>query len=188
MAQLKIGELAPDFTLPSLTGENISLRDYRGQPVLLLFLRHLGCLPCREHVAELLQHGDELEQLDVQVLTISFSAGHWAGGWTQETGSPYPLLLDPERQSYKAYQLRSSRLRSWGPNVLWRYAKLLRAGEKLRPAQGDPHQLGGDFIIDAEGIIRLAHPSADPVDRPAVDTLLTTLAALRGKNQPRVGA
>ena len=181
MAQLNIGDLAPDFTLPNLAGDNVRLSDYRGQPVLLIFLRHLGCLPCREHVAELLQHVDELEQLGAQVLTISFSAGHWAGGWTQETGSPYPLLLDPDRSSYKAYQLRSSRLRSWGPNVLWRYAKLLLAGEHLRPAQGDPYQLGGDFIIDGQGIIRLTHPSADPVDRPAMATLLATLATLKQK-------
>ena len=76
MAQLKIGDIAPGFTLPTLVGDNVRLCDSRGQSVLLLFLRHLGCLPCREHVAELLQHVDELEQLGVQVLTISFSWHH----------------------------------------------------------------------------------------------------------------
>ncbi len=181
MAQLQVGDRAPDFTLPNLAGESVHLSDYRGQAVLLIFLRHLGCLPCRQHITEILDHVDALKE--VQVLTISFSAGHWADGWAQETGSPYPLLLDPERISYRAYQLRSSRLRSWGPNVLWRYVKLLMAGEHLRPAQGDPNQLGGDFIIDADGIIRLAHPSKDPVDRPAVATLLSTLSAMQKSGQ-----
>jgi len=128
---------------------------------------------------QLHHHEAELKQLNVQVLTISFGAESWARGWLHETGSPFPLLLDPERRTYAAYQLRSSFLRSWGPNVLWRYLKLMLAGERLRPAQGDPHQMGGDFIVDASGIIRLAHPSQDPVDRPPVDVLLATLRALR---------
>ena len=35
---LEVGELAPDFTLPSTTGEKISLSQFRGkQPVLLEF-------------------------------------------------------------------------------------------------------------------------------------------------------
>jgi AhpC/TSA family len=37
-AALEIGEAAPDFTLPSTTGEQISLSQFRGkQPVLLEF-------------------------------------------------------------------------------------------------------------------------------------------------------
>jgi AhpC/TSA family len=37
-AALEVGEPAPDFTLPSTTGENISLSQFRGkQPVLLEF-------------------------------------------------------------------------------------------------------------------------------------------------------
>ena len=35
---LEVGEKAPDFTLPSTTGEKISLRQFQGkQPVLLEF-------------------------------------------------------------------------------------------------------------------------------------------------------
>ena len=128
---------------------------------------------------QLHHHEAELRQLNAQVLTISFGTEYWARGWLQETGSPFPLLLDPERRTYTAYQLHSSFLRAWGPNVLWRYLKLILAGERLRPAQGDPHQMGGDFIVDAAGVIRLAHRSRDPVDRPPVAVLLATLRALR---------
>jgi hypothetical protein len=34
---LEIGEQAPDFTLPSTTGDKISLGQFRGQPVLIEF-------------------------------------------------------------------------------------------------------------------------------------------------------
>ena len=39
----------------------------------------------------------------------------------------------------------------------------------------DPYQLGGDFIIDRSGMVIMAHPSTNPVDRPSVDKILTTL-------------
>jgi len=33
---------SPDFHLPSLAGPPVSLTDFRGRSVLLVFLRHLG--------------------------------------------------------------------------------------------------------------------------------------------------
>jgi len=37
-----IGDLAPDLTLLDTAGQALALRDWRGQPVLLVFLRWLG--------------------------------------------------------------------------------------------------------------------------------------------------
>ena len=37
-----LGAPAPEFQLPALDGSLVSLSDYRGRPVLLVFLRHLG--------------------------------------------------------------------------------------------------------------------------------------------------
>ncbi len=42
MSIFKLGDCAPDFRLTAITGQNVALSDYRGQPVLLVFLRHLG--------------------------------------------------------------------------------------------------------------------------------------------------
>lgn len=117
----------------------------------------------------------ELRRLEVQVLVISFGAEWWARAWLQETGSPFPLLLDPERAAYRAYGLKRSFLRVWSPKVMWHYTQRVLAGQKLQSIQGDPHQLGGDFVVDAAGVIRLAHRSKDPVDRPPVETLLAVL-------------
>lgn len=121
------------------------------------------------------QRQDEFGRLNVQVLVISFGTEYWAKVWLEETGAPFPLLLDPERRVYRAYGLGRSVLQVWSPKVLWHYLRLVLAGRRLRPAQGDLYQLGGDFIVDAEGIVRLAHPSRDPTDRPPVEELLKVL-------------
>ena len=39
---LRAGQPAPDFTLQSPSGESVSLADYRGRWVVLVFLRWLG--------------------------------------------------------------------------------------------------------------------------------------------------
>lgn len=44
MSALKVGQPAPEFTLPTVDGQTISLAELRqaGHHVLLVFLRHLG--------------------------------------------------------------------------------------------------------------------------------------------------
>ena len=126
-------------------------------------------------MAQLRHFEAELRQRDVQVLIISFGTEFWARAWQQDTDVPFPLLLDPGRAAYRAYGLERSFVRVWSPKVMWHYTRRVLAGQKLKSIQGDPHQLGGDFVIDAAGVIRLARRSRDPVDRPAVDTLLATI-------------
>ena len=129
-------------------------------------------------MAQLRHFEAELRRLDVQVLLISFGAELWARAWLQEMESPFPLLLDPDRTAYRAYGLERSFVRVWSPKVMWHYARRVLAGQKLQPIQGDPHQLGGDFVVDAQGVIRLAYRSKDPVDRPPVAELLAVLSDL----------
>ena len=130
-------------------------------------------------MAQLRRFEAELRRLEVQVLVISFGVEFWARAWLQETQSPFSLLLDPERAAYRAYGLERSFVRVWSPKVMWHYTRRVLAGQKLQSIQGDPYQLGGDFVVDAAGIVRLAHRSKDPVDRPPVEALLTAITETR---------
>src|SRR5690349_22468677 len=64
---LKPGKKAPDFTLPCVAGGEVSLHDFTGRRVLLVFTMS-GCKPCHRIVPELnkLQRGGK-----VQVLAIN---------------------------------------------------------------------------------------------------------------------
>lgn len=127
-------------------------------------------------MAQLRQHSAEIETLNARIVVISFGPAWQARAWLAETSAPFTLLLDPDRAAYRAYGFEQSLIRSWGVKVWLRYAQLLLAGRPWRGIQGDSGQLGGDFIVDANGIIRLAYRSHDPTDRPSVSQLLAGLA------------
>lgn len=121
------------------------------------------------------QRQEEIKQLNTRVVIISFGTLPGLQAWMKETCNTFEVLLDPERIVYRAYQLESSRLRSWTPRTVLMYVKLLLAGRKRLPKEGDASQLGGDFIIDAHGVLQLVHRSFDPADRPSVDNLLKVI-------------
>ncbi len=118
----------------------------------------------------------ELEAMQTRVVVVSFGSTVGAQTWLNETDTPFMFLLDPDRVAYRAYGLEHSLARAWGLRAWLRYAQLLLAGRKWRGIQGDSGQLGGDFIVDPDGIIRLAYRSHDPTDRPPISRLLTVLS------------
>lgn len=113
------------------------------------------------------------------VVIISFETGYWLQVWQAETQAPFPLILDSRRDAYRAYGLERSLLRSWGTRNLWHYTKARLHGQKAHSTGGDTTQLGGDFIIDTDGVIRMAYRSHDPTDRPPISVLLGVFQTLQ---------
>ena len=117
---------------------------------------------------------------DASLVLITFTRLRNLRGFRRHLGLTYPVLADETRSTYRAYALgRGSWRRVWGLRSMRAYVRLLRGGKRPRVPTRDTLQLGGDFIVDAEGRVAYAHPSSGPDDRPAVDELLTVLGALR---------
>ena len=110
----------------------------------------------------------------MNVVTISFGTTYWANVWLSETRSPFLLLLDQTHEVYRQFGLERSVWRSWGPKNLWYYASAVLRGEKLKEKRGDTNQLGGDFVVDQNGILRMSYLSQDPTDRPSIEAILQT--------------
>jgi hypothetical protein len=127
----------------------------------------------------LCHHQDKLKQLNAGVLVVSFSSRTEAArAWLEETCPSFTMLLDPERKVYRAYGLKSSWLRTVNPIAGWDYLKLLLSGQRVRGIEADPYQLGGDFIVDTKGVLRLAYRSRVATDFPTVADLLAILSNL----------
>jgi hypothetical protein len=89
---------------------------------------------------------------------------------------PFPVCVDTSRTAYALWGLRRASFREiWmDPNVWRQYARLLLAGERWRGSGSDVRQLGGDFVVAADGRIRYARPQ-ERDDRPPVGHLLRAL-------------
>ena len=129
-------------------------------------------------MAQLCQRAAEFQAANTQIILVSFGAAYQARAWQAETENCFTLLLDPDRAAYRAYDLEHSLARAWQPKVWVKYARLMLSGKKWRGIQGDSAQLGGDFVVDPNGVIRFAHRSHDPTDRPSAAQLLKALETL----------
>jgi peroxiredoxin len=95
---------------------------------------------------------------------------------------PFPAVSDPTRAAYRAFGLERT---TWGrmlrPRVMLRGLRLMFRGwlPQRSYAGEDVLQLGGDFVLDAEGRVSYAYGSADPADRPGVDVLVRAISAAR---------
>ncbi len=98
----------------------------------------------------------------------------------------WSIMSDPERAAYRAYGLeRTNFVRAWlSPRTVAYYLRAAAAGRRIRLPQSDSRQLGGDFVIDAQGSITFAHRSTEPADRPPVERLI---AAIRTAAEQRRG-
>jgi alkyl hydroperoxide reductase subunit AhpC len=133
-------------------------------------------------VAQLCQHKEEFSKLNTRVLVISFGTLPAVQAWLKETCATFDVLLDREREVYQAYGLERSFWRSRNLKTIWKVATHRLAGRPSHDSHGDDTtQLGGDFIVDHKGILRLAYRSHDPTDRPAAQTLLEFLRQFQAK-------
>lgn len=62
------GAVAPEFTLPSTSGETVSLSDYQGKTTLLYFHEGLGCQPCWDQIRDLEAAPDDLKAAGIDEL------------------------------------------------------------------------------------------------------------------------
>ncbi len=99
---LTAGTPAPDFILPSLRGPDVSLKDYRGRRVLLVF-SDPGCHPCNRVAQELERIHRRCKGL--QVLMVSRGDRLANEEKAAEYGLTFPIALQRQWEISKAYAL-----------------------------------------------------------------------------------
>lgn len=103
------GNVAPDFTLPTLDGETIRLSDLRGQPLLINFWAS-WCGPCRLEMPELIRVYEAHRAEGFVILALndtSHDSLPAVKAFVEELQLPFPVLLDETGAvSTDLYQLR----------------------------------------------------------------------------------
>ena len=101
---VKVGQVAPDFSVEMLDGRTIKLSELRGKVVMLCFWA-TWCPPCRQEMAHL-QEGviDHFAGKDLVVLPISRGEKRdVVEKFINHNGYTFGVGLDPERAIYDMY-------------------------------------------------------------------------------------
>lgn len=149
---LEPGTRAPDFTLPSSTGERASLSDFRGQPVVLVFYPADWSPVCGDQLVLYNEVLPLFKDYSAQVLAVSVD-GIWCHkAFAENRNLRFPLLADFEPKGAVA--------RTYG----------VYDAEKGFAQRAL-------FVIDAEGVIRWSYVSPTHIN-PGADGILKALESL----------
>ncbi len=139
---------------------------------------------------------DELAKLDARLLIASFAPlsrfAEWAPYFRESFLQPFytehhlslpdnvfartRFLADPALDVYHAYGLgRLSMLQAYGPKIIWQYLRWAAMGKPIKRTNQDTLQRGGDFVINREGRLTLAHMGNSQAERPPVSEILAAL-------------
>lgn len=150
------------------------------RPVIVVFLRHFGCLHCREHAALLGGRAAEVRAHGADLVAIGTGNASYARAFVEDESIPYRVLVDDDASAARAAAVRSTSFigmfhpRTWAATrETWRRGfRIHRAGRRVT-------QLGATFIIGPGPKVLYEHVDADSTDHAPLDAVLAALPGVR---------
>ena len=171
-----VGDSAPDFTLPNVSGEPVNLyKALRHGPVVLSFYRGGWCPFCNLELRALQSHLQEITALGATLIGIS------------------PETPDKATTAIEEYQLEFEVLSDHGNKTARQYGLLFTVYEEMRPlylkwgldvpaSNGDESwelPVPATYVIDSSAVIRTAHTDKDYTKRMEPEQILVALRDLQ---------
>jgi thioredoxin-dependent peroxiredoxin len=103
MTRLSPGDTAPDFTLTTDTGEEVTLSDLRGQKVIVYFYPAAMTPGCTKQACDFTDSLDSLQAAGYTVLGISPDKPEKLAKFRERDNLTIALLSDPDRSTLAAY-------------------------------------------------------------------------------------
>jgi hypothetical protein len=167
---------------PSLLGER-----WERRPVVLVWLRHYGCLFCREQAAEMCAAKAEIVSLGADLVFVGNGTPSQARDFQQQFAPEDTVLTDPDLRTYGIIGARGGVLNTVGPRA-WRAGlRALRRGARQTRVKGHPFQQGGVLVIGPGDRVLYTYISKAAGDHAPVTDVLATLrrsASARSTRQP----
>lgn len=142
---LEIGTTAPDFTLPDQNGELHSLKDYRGQKVILYFYPKDNTSGCTKQACGFAERYPQIREKGAVVLGVSRDSVKSHKNFEAKYELPFTLLSDTERTVIEAYDV-------------WK--------EKKNYGKISMGIVRTTYLIDEEGVIVMASDKVKAADNP----------------------
>ena len=100
---LKIGDAAPDFTLPDADGNMIALKDFQGRKVVLYFYPKDNTPGCSRQACAFAENYEGFKSRDIAVIGISKDSTLSHQKFAEKYNLPFILLSDTQLQTIKEY-------------------------------------------------------------------------------------
>lgn len=100
---LEEGRKAPGFTLPTDSGDEVSLSGFKGKKVVLYFYPKDNTSGCTTQACEFRDQHPDFEKLDVVILGVSPDSVRSHQGFRDKHGLNFPLLADEDHKVAEAY-------------------------------------------------------------------------------------
>jgi peroxiredoxin len=104
---MKIGDIAPDFTLRGGDGNEWALSDHRGKTVVLLFYPGDNTPVCTAQLCSVRDHWSEYQATGAEVVGISTDTVESHKGFAEKNQLPLRLLSDADRTVSTKYDMKS---------------------------------------------------------------------------------
>lgn len=139
---------------------------YEARPVALVFLRHLGCIFCKDQVASLRGRND------LNLAFISISRPDEAQAFNAAYVVTHPHLCDPEEDLYREFGLPNARISQVvNLGVMGRGLRASLAGHRNRASGHNAQRMGGTFVVRTNGEISWSRVSRHVGDYPSPDEI-----------------
>jgi thioredoxin-dependent peroxiredoxin len=100
---VSVGQVAPDFTLPSQDGSKISLHDFRGKWVVLYFYPKDGTSGCTLEAHNFQRDIAKYQQLNAEIVGVSVDSADSHKDFCAKQGLHFKLLADTDKRVSQAY-------------------------------------------------------------------------------------
>ena len=97
-APLKVGDMAPDFTLTGSDGKTYTLAEFRGKkPVVIAWFPKAFTAGCTLECKSLAANGDRLRRFDIAYFMASVDTPEDNARFAASEKADFPLLSDPDK-------------------------------------------------------------------------------------------
>jgi peroxiredoxin len=148
------------------------------QPVVLIHLRHFGCILCRHYAGALRDFHADFEALGVRLVAVGTGGRQYAREFVAERKIPYLVLVDKHMASHEVIRAKQGPfIGILKPRVLLAAVKAWRAGERQGKTGPNPFKYGAAHVIGPGNVLHYAWINDDYHDNTPVEELLAIAAA-----------